>query len=169
MWRGRRRRENAGGSDLAGFKQDIDFNTLIPEMKDWNNGKGIDVDSWIQCMANHKILVGCARILWPSFVEHDSCILLGDSVDEANYQAFLKSAKGNKKTVEATMNRQHVLHLFGTELPTRELVLYVGRLMKEIYQVKLRHDFPDRTITVFFPEKDDLELIDYEVTFFQER
>ena len=153
---------------MAGFNKNVDFNALIPEMKDWNNGKGIDIDSWIQCMANHKILVGCARILWPSFVEHDGCILMGDSVDESNYQAFLKSANGNKRTVEATMNHQHLLHLFASERPTRELVLYVGRLMKQIWQVKLAHDFPGRKITVFFPQEDDLELLDYEITFFQE-
>jgi len=154
---------------LGGFTKNVDFNTLIPEMKDWNNGKGIDIDSWVACMANHKILVGCSRILWPSFVEHEGCILLGDSVDEANYRAFLKSSGGNRKTVEATMNHQHVLHLFATELPTRELVLYVGRLMKEIWEMKLAHDFPGRKIRVLFPEEDDLELIDYEITFFQER
>jgi len=138
-------------------------------MKDWNNGKGVEIDSWIQCVANHKVLIGCSRILWPSFIEHDGCILLGDSVDEANYQAFLKSANGNKRTVEATMNHQHVLHLFATELPTRDSVLYIGRLMKEIWQVKLGHQFPGRKITVSFPEEDDLELLDYEITFFQER
>jgi hypothetical protein len=67
------------------------------------------------------------------------------------------------------MNHQHVLQLFGTELPTRELVLYVGRLMKETWQTKPNRDFPTRRITVSFPEEDDLELIDYEITFFQER
>jgi hypothetical protein len=154
---------------LTNFDTHTDFNALIPEMRDWNNGKGIDIDSWIQCMANHKILVGCSRILWPSFVEHDGCILLGDSVDEARYRGFLDSAKGDKTVTEATINHLHVLHLFGTELPTRELVLYVGRLMKKIWQVKLNHDFPDRGITVSFPEEDDLELVDYEITFFQER
>ena len=154
---------------MASFSKDVDFNALIPELNYWNNGKGIGIDSWIQCMANHKVLVGCARILWPSFVEHDGCILLGDSVDEANYQAFLKQANGDKRSVEAVMNHQHVLHLFATELPTRELVLYVGRLMKEIWQAKLSRDFPNHRITVFFPEADDLELTEYELTFFQER
>src|SRR5215471_14946775 len=148
---------------VPAFKKEIDFDRLIPEMKNWNNGKGIDVDSWIQCVANHKVLVGCARILWPNFIEHDGCILLGDSVDEENYQAFLKQANGDRKRVEGTMNHQHVLHLFATELPSRELVLFVGKLMKEIWQVKLNHDFPGRKITVFFPEQDDLELQDYEI------
>jgi hypothetical protein len=157
------------GNHLASSGKDIDFSTLIPELTAWNNGKGIDVDAWIQCMANHKVLVGCAGILWPNFVEHDGCILLGDSVDEANYQAFLKQANGDRRTVEATVNHLHVLHLFATELPSKELVLYVGKLMKEIWQVKLSRDFPDRRITVFFSEGDDLELTEYEITFFQER
>lgn len=144
-----------------------DFNRLIPEMKDWNNGKGIDIDSWIQCMANHKILVGCARILWPEFVERDGCILLAGH--EPNYRAYLNQVQGDKKTAEATANHIHVLHLFSTEVPARELVLFVGRLLKEIWQVKLERDFPGRKITVCFPEEDDLELTDYELTFFQER
>jgi hypothetical protein len=147
-----------------------DFDKLIPEMKDWNNGNGIDIDSWVGCMANHKFLVGCARILWPNFVEHDGCVLLGDSVDEANYNAFLKNSNGNKTTVEATMNHWHIFDLFATERPTRELVLYVGRKMKEIWQVKLQNDFPGRKITVWFPEEDNLEdLEQYQLTFFQER
>ena len=28
-------------------KMKTDFNKLIPELKDWNNGNGIDVQSWI--------------------------------------------------------------------------------------------------------------------------
>jgi hypothetical protein len=147
----------------------IDFNSLIPELKDWNNGKGIDILSWAQCTANHKVLVGCSRILWPDFIEHDGCILLGDSIDEARYLGFLGSAKGDKTVTEATMNHIHISDLFATELPTRELVLYVGRLMKEIWEVKLGHDFPNRAITVSFPEEDDLELVRYEITFFQHR
>jgi len=144
-----------------------DFNELIPEMRDWNNGNGIDIDSWIQCMANHKVLIGCARILWPDFVEREGCIFLGGQED--NYDEWLRRAKEDKRSAEATANHIHVLHLFATELPTRELVLYIGRLMKEIWQVKLNHDFPGRKITVYFPEEDDLELIDYELTFFQEQ
>jgi hypothetical protein len=41
--------------------------------------------------------------------------------------------------------------------------------MKELWQVKLNRDFPGRKITVDFPEEDDMDLIDYEITLFQER
>ena len=136
---------------MVAVNKNVDFNALIPEMKDWNNGKGIDIDRWIGCMANHKILVGCARILWPDFVERDGCIFLASH--ELNFRDYIHKVEGDKKTTEATTNHIHILHLFGTELPTREL----------------RHDFPDRKFTVAFPEEDDLELLDYEITFFQER
>jgi hypothetical protein len=133
-------------------------------MRDWNNGKGIDIDSWIGCMANHKILMGCARILWPDFVElDDGCVVR----DGREWHGYLEKVEGDRKTAEATMNHIHVAHLF-SELPTRELVLYVGRLLKRIWQVKLRHDFPDRNFVVSFPEEADLDLSDYELTFFQE-
>jgi hypothetical protein len=146
--------------------QQTDFNNLIPEMRSWNNGNGIDVDSWIQCMANHKVLVGCARILWPDFVERDGCIVLARHAP--NWQGYLEKAHGDRKIAEATINHIHVLHLFATELPTRALVLHVGRLLKEIWQVKLQHHFPGRKITISFPQEDDLELSEYELTFFQE-
>jgi len=152
---------------MEGSAQQPDFNKLIPEMRDWNNGNGIDIESWIQCVANHKILIGCARILWPEFVERDGCIFLASK--ESSYLGYLNKLEGDKKTAEATTNHIHLLHLFATELPTRELVLYVGRLLKEIWQVKLSHDFPGRRVTVSFPEEDDLELNEYEITFFQER
>jgi hypothetical protein len=126
-----------------------DFNQLIPEMKDWNNGKGIDIDSWIGSVASHKILVGCARILWPDFIEQEGCILLASQAP--HYRGYFEKVHGDRKTAEATTNHIHILHLFDTELPTRDLVLYVGRLLQEIWQVKLNHEFPDRKIKVCFP------------------
>ena len=37
----------------------IDFNELIPEMRDWNNGAGIDVKSWIGCEGSFRMAVRC--------------------------------------------------------------------------------------------------------------
>ena len=157
------------------MKAQVKYDDLIPELKRWNNGAGIDIDSWIGCEGDHKHLIGYARILWPDFVEHDGCILLGNSLDaddRANYQAFLEKAKGDKTTVEGTMNHQHILDLFSRshhERPSREVVLHIGRLIKEIWQAKLNHDFPGRKVTVHFSELNAKDLEDYEITFFQER
>jgi hypothetical protein len=152
--------------------QNADFSALIPEIKNWNGGKGVDVETWIGCEGDHKHLIGYARILWPDFVEHDGCIFLGESLDEANYRAWLAQTKGDKKRVEAVMNHQHVVDLFSRSHhspPTRAVVLYVGRLMKDILQAKLNRDFPDRKVTVTFTEDGVDDLVDYQITFFQER
>jgi hypothetical protein len=154
------------------FNNNVDFEQLIPELKGWNSGKGVGVDEWISCVGDHKHLIGYARILWPGFIEHDGCIFLGDGVDEENYKAFLAQTKGDKTRVEAVMNHQHIIDLFSRshhERPTREVVIYLGRLMKEILQGKLSRDFPGRKITVTFPEGHLEDLLEYQITFFQER
>jgi hypothetical protein len=56
---------------------------------------------------------------------------------------------------------------------TREQVLYLGRLLKLIWQAKLVLEFPGRDIMVSFPE--DLpeglsdDLLQYQITFYQNR
>jgi hypothetical protein len=150
-----------------------DFRELIPELKNWKrDGKGIDVETWIGCEGDHKHLIGYARILWPNFVEHDGCIFLGESLDDASYRSWLAQTQGDKKKVEAVLNHRHILDLFSRshhEPPTQEIVLYVGRLMKDILQAKLSRDFPNRKVTVIFAEDGVGELVDYQITFFQER
>jgi len=157
---------------MARFDKNTDFAKLIPELKDWNGGKGIDIDSWTSCEGDHKHLIGYARILWPNFIEHDGCVLLGDAIDELNYQAFLNQTQGDRARVEATMNHVHILDLFSRshhETPTKDVILYIGNLMKEILETKLQQEFPTRRVTVTFLQDDFENLEDYQITFFQER
>ena len=144
---------------------------LIPELKAWNNGTGIDIASWIGCVGNYEHLIGYGAILWPEFIEHDDCVFFADRFAEKNYLAFMKQTKGNKSAVEAVMNHTHILDICcsAQPKPTREMVLYVGRLLKDIWQAKLNRDFPKRRITVSFPEEHEDDLLYYEVSFFQER
>jgi hypothetical protein len=158
---------------MGALGKKAEFADLIPELKAWNGGKGVDIDTWISCEGDHKHLIGYARILWPSFIEHDGCILLGDSVDEDNYHAWLLQTQGDKKRVEAVMNHRHIVDLFSRshhEAPTREVVLYLGRLVREIWQTKLDHDFPGRKIRASVPDEDSMkDILEYQITFFQER
>jgi hypothetical protein len=157
---------------MTSLDKNSDLAQLIPELKSWNGGKGVDIETWISCEGDHKHLIGYARILWPDFVEHDGCILLGGSLDEANYQAWLAQTKGDQKRVEAVMNHQHIVDLFSRshhEPPTREVIVYIGRVMKDILQAKLNRDFPSRKVTVTFAEDGVGDLVDYQITFFQER
>jgi hypothetical protein len=68
------------------------------------------------------------------------------------------------------INHRHITDIFlNSEFkPNRDIVLYVGRLLKDTWQTKLNRDFPDRKITVSFPEDFSEDLVEYEISFFQE-
>jgi hypothetical protein len=149
----------------------IDFAELIPQLKNWKvDGTIISPDEWIGASGNYEHLVAYAKILWPEFVEHDDCVFRAGFTEET-YRGFMAQAGGDKTSVEAVMNHRHVLDFFcnANPKPTREMILYVGRLLRDTWQAKLNRDFPDRKIRVSFPEEHCEDLLQYEVTFFQER
>jgi hypothetical protein len=149
----------------------VDFRELLPRLK--GHWSGSDVDEWIAIEGNLEYLVGYARILWPEFVEHDECVFMTEHFSEKNYQDFMRQTGQDKTAVETVMNHVHILDLFNDMYsepkPTRELILYVGRLIKETWLAKLKRDFPNRKVTVSFPEQHCDDLMQYEVSFFQER
>ena len=144
---------------------------LIPELKAWNNGAGIDIDSWIGCEGNNEHFIGYARIFWPQFMEYDDCVFFADRFTEKNYRAFMEQTKGDKRAVEVVMNHWHIEDMFcrAEPRPTREMILYIGRLLKDIWQTKLARDFPNRSVTVSFPEEYQEDLLNYEISLFQDR
>lgn len=63
------------------------------------------------------------------------------------------------KAIEATRNHMHLDMMF--ENASREQYLYMGKLLKTIWETKLTTLFPKRHITVDFDEKD------YTITVYQ--
>ena len=61
----------------------------------------------------------------------------------------------------------HILDLFAGSKPSREQVLYFGRLLREVWAAKLAREFPDRRFVVSFPEEGCESLLDFEVSFYQ--
>lgn len=144
-----------------------DFGSLIPELQRWNNGDGIDVDSWIVCAGSIELAIGYTRWFWPTLVLHDDCVLLeGFSVE--NYEGFKAQADGDRTRVEAVMNHWHLIDLCLSE-PTRAQIEFLGGVMQETWAAKLRRDFPGRNVVVSFATDGIEELVDYEITAYQER
>jgi hypothetical protein len=145
------------------------FDALVPELSTWNDGAGIDIDSWLACIGTYEHAVAYGRLFWPEFTLHEDCVFFaGFSVD--SFRGFMEQTAGNKKAVEAVMNHRHILDLFPnvTPEPSLALVVHLGRLLKEIWASKLRRDFPTRNVVVSFPEDGNADLVDFEITFFQE-
>jgi hypothetical protein len=146
----------------------IDFAKLIPELPKWNNGRGISVEAWVGCTGNFELAIGYSRLFWPDFVEHDGCIFFGD-VSVESYRSFMERCKGDRQRVEAVMNHRHVFDYFAhaNGSATREQIVYLGGVIRSIWQTKLVRDFPNRAFAVSFPKGPFEDLVEYEVTFWQ--
>jgi hypothetical protein len=146
------------------------LNKLIPGLQEWNNGKGIDPASWINCYARYDLALGYSLLFWPDFVLYDDCIFINEP-DHKNYESWLSNCKGDKSCVERLMNHRHILDIFlNSEMqPTKEIVRQIGRVLKDMWTCKLKRDFPERNVCVEFYDDDSDKLLDYEITVFQER
>ena len=146
----------------------------IPEsMRDklaaWNNGKGIDIESWVGCEGNFRLACGYASIFWPEFVEHEGYVLRkGFSLD--SLRSWEEHCSGNRESIEAVMNHLHIADIqhYGCEDISKDKIVLLGNTLREIYEAKLRWQFPGREFVVSFPEPENEEdLIAFELTFFQ--
>lgn len=147
----------------------VDWNALIPELKDWNNGAGIDPETWVGCEGNFRLAVAYSLIFWPRFVEHDGMIFRGTEVDVGVVAAWMGNCNGNRQSVEATANHIHIadLHHVGSPDLSLERIVFLGNVLKEIYATKLAAEFPDRKFVVDFYQPADQKLQDYQLTFYQ--
>jgi hypothetical protein len=133
----------------------MDFNELIPELSQWNSGKGIHISDWINCIGNFEAAIGYGSLFWPEFIEHDGCILLAASFEPENYRSWMKQLHGDRTAVERALNHRHLGDFFpNAPAKSMQQKFYMARLLKEIWECKLARDFPGQTIVV--------ELIDCE-------
>jgi hypothetical protein len=110
------------------------------------------------------------ELFWPDFVEHDGCVLMGfEAADETTYQQWLQQTGGNKRKVESVMNHRHIIDLLpeAVESPTQSLIVAFGQLLRDVWDAKLKRDFPARRLCVSFPLQENKVLTDYEITFYQ--
>jgi hypothetical protein len=146
----------------------IDYAKLIPELPDWNNGKGIDVDSWIGCSGDFQLAVGYSTLFWPRFVELDGYVLR-EGFSTESLRSFQQQSSPSCRSVEAVMNHLHIaaIHYHDLSHCTADHALYLGRVLREIYQAKLAWQFPDRRFEVVFDESPREDVMAYEITFYQ--
>lgn len=143
-----------------------DFTDLIPELPTWNDGAGIDAKSWIGCLGNYELASGYSLVFWPKFVRSGDYVLL-DGFSEESLRGFEEMTDNSRVAVETVMNHLHISDIhFGAE-KTEAQVRYLGRVLKEIYEVKLRNDFSDVKFEVSFNDEAGLIIDEYELTFWQ--
>ena len=136
----------------------------------WNNGSGIDLESWIGCEGNFSLAVGYATIFWPQFVLFDGYILRKD-FSESSLRGFEGESGADRKSVERVMNHLHldsIQHLGCPDL-SKDKLLLLGRVLREIHEAKLAWQFPDRACLVeFYVPPDESDLCQYQISFWQD-
>jgi hypothetical protein len=145
--------------------------SMRSELRRWNNGDGIDLESWIACEGNFRFAIGYTTIFWPSFERRGPYILRDGTLDE-NIRSFEQQANSSPLSVEAVLNHLHlkdIQHAFCEDASSDKLA-YLGEILKEIYEAKLAWQFPDDPceVDLFIPE-DREDLWEYQITFWQRK
>jgi len=143
-----------------------DFEELIPELSQWKT----DIDSWIGAVGRSDHAIAYGHLFWPEFKIQDECVLFADCPAEC-FEQWMQHTGGDRTAVEGVLNHRHIIDLFTSSEfeATREIVLHLGRLFRDIWSCKLARDFPGRTIVVSFDEEFSEDLVDYQITFFHKR
>src|SRR5215467_11536714 len=100
------------------------------ELAEWNDGKGIDLESWIGCEGNFRLAVGYVTVFWPEFVEFDGYILPA-GFSEQSLRGFESQQNGDRRVVEAVMNHIHIADLQYAGCPdfTEDKALILGNTL----------------------------------------
>jgi hypothetical protein len=148
-------------------RRNADYGALVPELRLWDNGAGIDIDTWIACVCTPEQAIGYGRLFWPAFVSHDGCVFRANMFDLKNYSNWMGQLKGDRRAVQAVMNHLHLGTFLADEGhdPTHEQVMYLGNLLKETWSAKLGLDYPGQAVMVTFAGGEAADLRAYELTF----
>ncbi|NKJ43759.1 hypothetical protein FHW94_003248 [Novosphingobium sp. SG720] len=145
-----------------------EFDTLIPELKDWNNGAGIGAEDWIGCVGNTELAIGYSLIFWPRFARFRNYIVRDGLANAAYIDGWEEQCGGDRSAVERVVNHLHIvdLHAYGTS-GTEAQIRYLGRTLRHIHEIKLRSEFSNARFEVYFNDEPGLDLQDYQLTFWQ--
>ena len=144
---------------------DVPMSQLVAGAEGWEGGPA--VLRWTRNAGPVEQAIGYGDLFWPDFVEHEDCILF-KGFSEESFRGFWEQTQGDRRAIEWVMSHQHIIDLFPDADPTDEQILYLGRLIREMWAVKLARDFPARRFVVEFCEEETDDLLDYQVYFHQE-
>jgi hypothetical protein len=143
-----------------------EVSALIAELPLWNDGKGIDAESWIGCIGNPELAMGYSLIFWPEFARYKNYVVRAGCDNPKYIDEWERRCDGDRAAIEKVVNHIHIADLHACQI-TEAQARYLGRLLKEIHEVKLRADFPELAFEVYFDDEPSNAVEDYQLTFWQ--
>lgn len=121
-------------------------------------------------MGNFSLAVGYSTIFWPEFLEFEGYIFRKE-FSETSLRGFENQEGSTRKTTEWIMNHFHIADIqhYGCEDISKDKLIFLGNLLKQIYEIKLSAQFPDTPCIVEFyqPKEGGHDLRDYQLSFWQ--
>lgn len=84
--------------------------SMQAELSNWNDGVGVDLDSWVGCMGSFSLAVGYAAVFCPDCTLFKDYILRGAPLSEQTIKVLRGLAArpcSTAQSVEAVMNHLH--------------------------------------------------------------
>jgi hypothetical protein len=147
--------------------------SMRDELQSWNSGSGIDLETWIECSGSFTLAVGYAAIFCPEFVEFEDYILRCRDITPHVIQAIrgFESRNGTTpRSVEWVLNHLHIadIHHNGCSDLSADKLIFIGNMLKKIYEARLAFLFPQKPCIVeFYTPDDQNNLDDYQLSFWQ--
>ncbi|MCL4677882.1 MAG: hypothetical protein KJ017_04715 [Alphaproteobacteria bacterium] len=143
---------------------------MAKELAKWEGGD-LSLEGWVSMTGNFSFAVGYSEIFWPEFVEFEDYILR-KGFSESSLRGFENQENITKAGVECVMNHLHIgdiQHPHCEDL-SKDKIIFLGNILKEIYTVKLAWQFPDKPCVVeFYHPEDEEDLIGYQLYFWQKK
>jgi hypothetical protein len=143
--------------------------SMEAELSKWNCGNGVDLETWINGSGNFSLAVGYTTIFWPNFVSFDGYILQS-GFSESELRKFESREGITKKTIEWINNHLHLSNIHHGECEdiSKDKLVILGDTLKEIYEAKLKLQFPNNPCVVeFYIPEDKDDLWEYQISFWQ--
>lgn len=138
---------------------------MIPELQIWNDGSGISAENWLCVVARSDEAVAYTALFWPTLVIHKDYVLRHDF--SLKNLEINEAARSTRQQIEAMLNYNSLENFFRgdgeAEAVAYERARYVGNIMVDMLDAKLRRDLPDRLFKIELIDDDD----DFAVTFWQ--
>lgn len=136
-----------------------EFNPLLPELSVWNNGDGIDAVGWLYTFATSDVAVAYSELFWPRFVVFEGYVLR-DTFNLDTLRSWERAENSSRALVEIYTNLLDVGELFTLNnqdwSPIVNLrAVHIGKVLAQIYELKLRADFPDRKFEISFRDRSE--------------
>lgn len=143
--------------------------SMKDELSRWNNGAGIDLETWVACEGKFALAAGYCSMFWPGFAKFERYILRQEFSEPA-LRSFESEPGATRRSVETVMNHIHIADIqhSGCEDISADKIIFVGQRLKEIYEAKLLWQFPDDRCAVELWEPQDRDDFQgYQLSFWQ--